>query len=528
MPSNRRYPLSRAACAALSALLGTSLAQAESANANLTGLLALGSVASAGVNVRGDLLLASDGNFYVAASAGGASSVGSILQITPAGTATIVHSLAGADTEGAAPYSGLIQASDGLLYGTTYLGGTKNLGAVYKVTTSGTYTNLFSFTNESQGGFFPYTGLMQLSGGGDLYGTTLRGGANDAGTLYKLTLAGALTTVYTFNGADGRNPEGRLVQGPDGALYGTTLIGGAADRGTIYRLTTAGVLTTLYSFPALGNFNTAGVATNATGANPRSGLTLGSDGNFYGTTYQGGSVGYGTVYRVTPTGSVTVLHNFAGAPGDGAYPLATVSQGPDGSLVGTTEKGGSGGHGVTWRIDPAGNYKVLHPFTSLSVDGNVSYATLLPLNGYYYGISFNDLTYAGGSLFRLELPASGSLPVTLSTSQDSIVLGAPVTLTWSSPTATACTAAGAWADTTVATSGTLAVTPTAAGIYTYILSCVDGANVTRNAYAALTVTTPAAQPVDGGGTGGGGALGGAALALLGGALAFTVRQRRRA
>ena len=532
MRPNSRFPLSRAAlCFALSSVMGAAApAFAASAKVNVTSLLPIGAQASLGNNVRGDLVLGTDGNFYAAASTGGANGYGSIIQFTPAGVGNAIHSLAGPSTEGSSPYAALYQAKDGMLYGTTYLGGEKNLGSIFKVSPAGdVFTNVFSFTNDAQGGFLPYAGLVQ-DASTDLFGTTLRGGPNDAGTVFRLTLGGTLTTIASFDGGNGKNPEGRLAVGPDGALYGTTLIGGADDRGTVFRITSSGTLTTLFSFPALGAFNSKGVAVNTVGANPRAGLLLGADGNFYGTAYQGGASGYGTVFRMTPAGAITVLHSFGGPPEDGSFPLGTVSQMPDGSLVGTTEQGGAVGGGTTWRIDASGNYTLLHSFSSTSNDGRQPYATLLPANGYLYGISFTDATVAGGVFFRLELPTNGTLPVTLAASPETISIGATTTLTWSSPTAATCTTAGGtdgtgWGD-SIATSGTLTLTPPSAGIYNYLLTCTDGAGVNRTTSAQVTVTTPALQPVDGGGDGsGGGAFPLLGLALLGGTLAYSLMRK---
>ncbi len=461
MQPNLRSPLARAAlCFALSTMLGVAApALGASAKINVTSLAQFGVLSSVGAGVRGDLIVASDGNVYAAASSGGASGYGSVVQITPTGTVTAIHSFAGPGTEASTPYAGVIQATDGNLYGTSYFGGANNLGTVYRVTLTGDYTNLYSFDNASQGGFFPYAGLVQ-GPGGDLYGTTLRGGAADAGTVFKISLSGTLTTLVSFDGTNGKNPEGQLVVGADGSLYGTTLIGGDADRGVIFKITPAGVLTKLFSFPSLGAFNTSGVATNAVGANPRAGLKLGADGNFYGTAYQGGPAGYGTVFKSTPAGAVTVVHGFSGPPGDGAFPLSTVSQTADGSFFGTTEQGGALGAGTTWRIDAAGTYQVLHSFTTLLSDGQKPYATLTPGNGVLYGVGFSDSTLGSGVVFRAELPASGAaLPVTLTVTPETMTLGSPATLTWSSPTASSCTATGSWTD-TIATSGSLTVTPT--------------------------------------------------------------------
>lgn len=527
MQLNSRSPLARVAlCFALSTALGAAMpALGASAKINVTPLAQFGVLSTIGSNVRGDLLYANDGNVYATTSSGGASGYGSIVKVTPDGTATALHSFEGPGSAASTPYAGVIQANDGNLYGTSYFGGSRNLGTVYRVTLAGEYTNLYSFDNASQGGFFPYTGLVQ-GPDGDLYGTTLRGGTNDAGTVFRITLSGTLTTIASFDGANGRNPEGHLVVGPDGALYGTTLIGGDADRGVIFKVAN-GTLTKLYSFPALGAFNTAGVATNDVGANPRAGLKLAADGNFYGTAYQGGPAGYGTVFRMTPAGVVSVVHAFAGPPSDGGFPLSTVSQMADGSLVGTTEQGGALGAGTTWRIDPAGTYQLLHSFTTLLSDGQKPYATLTPgPNGLLYGAGFSDSSLGSGVLFRAELaPPGETLPVTLSVSPETMTLGSSATITWSSPTASTCTTSGSWSD-TIATSGSLTVTPTSAGILAYVLTCTDASNVSRVTAASLIVTTPALTPVDAGSDGsGGGSFPILGLVLLGGALAFSLTRK---
>ena len=529
--SARRLPLASLVIALAGATLGASVAEAAATSANLISITALSAATSldltglattGGIATRGDLLLANDGNFYAATSGGGTGSVGAIMRFTPAGAATVLHSLT-SGTEGAVPYAGPIQAADGNLYGTTYLGGTKAQGTVYRMALDGTFATLYTFSSDAKGAFYPYGGLLQGPDGA-LYGTTLRGGTNDAGTVFRITLDGTLSVLHSFNGSDGKNPESDLVLGNDGALYGTTLLGGTADRGTVFKITPTGTLTSLYSFAALGAFNTLGVATNATGSNPRAGLRLGADGNFYGTAYQGGTGGYGTVFKITPAGVLTTLHAFTGSPGDGASPLSKVTQGPDGSLYGTAEKGGYNGSGMAWRINAANQYALLHSFTAQAEDGGTPYSTLLPYNGFVYGISFTDSIGSAGALFKLDEGSGGVLPVAFGLTADTLTLGSSATLTWSSPTAATCTASAGWTD-TIATAGTKVITPSVAGVYNYILSCTDGAGVIRNAYASMYVTAPAAQSVDGGATGGGGAVSLLALGLLGGAAGSLARRR---
>jgi uncharacterized repeat protein (TIGR03803 family) len=527
-PLRARGTVLRIAAATLVILAGATQARAGEPS-NVINVHTLATASGEGANPRGDLLLAPDGNFYGTTSAGGAAGLGSVYKLTPDGTLTTLHSFAGPSEEGSNPYAGLLYAADGNFYGTTYFGGAKQAGTVFRITPAGTFSNLASFNGDSKGAFFPYGGLAQTADG-TFYGTTLRGGANDKGTVFKMDATGAVTVIHEFAVSGGANPEGPLVVGADGALYGTTLLGGPNDRGTIFRITTAGTLTTLYSFSTLSPSNAAGVSTNSDGANPRAGLTRGSDGNFYGSAYQGGVAGVGTVFRITPAGAFTVLHAFTGAPDDGANPLAGVTVAPDGTLYGTTEKGGTG-KGTAWQITAAGAYRVLHQFTGLPVDGAAPYVKLVPLGGYLYGASYAnaesaaDFSLGGaGVIFKLDLGTGGVPPVTLSATPHSIATGGSATLSWSAPDAASCIAGGAWAD-TVGTSGTKALTGTDAGLYTYLLSCTDGAGVVRHAHEHLVVTAPSAQPVDGGAGSGGGAFGGLALLCLGSLGVLTVGRR---
>jgi uncharacterized repeat protein (TIGR03803 family) len=498
--------------AVASVVLQTGAAHARTQEANVIGVVALSSstVTERPTGQRGDLLLANDGNFYFVSSTGGKGG-GAIARIAPDGTLTVLHAFASGD-EGSTSYAKLVQASDGNLYGTTYFGGTERKGAVFKITLSGTYSVLRSLGQGNQDAALPYGGLVQAADG-KLYGTTLRGGSNDKGTVFSITTAGDFAILHNFDGGNGENPEGTLIVGADGNLYGTTLQGGSDNRGTVFRITPTGTLTSVYSFPALGAFNSAGLATNDTGANPRAALLLAADGNYYGTAYQGGSSGYGTVFRVTPSGAVTALHHFAGPGSDGGSPLAGVSQDAAGNLYGTTERGGQTNRGAVWRIDSAGQYGILHSFSGSPVDGNRPYAGILPAGTTLYGVSFADLVAGAGAVFQLDVGSGGVLPVEHSVSPTAINVGSSATLTWSSPTATGCTATGSWTD-TIGISGTLTVTPASAGIYTYVLTCTDGAGVKRNAYTSLSVKAPPAQPVDGGG-GGGGAVSLIGLLLLG-------------
>ena len=231
---------------------------------------------------------------------------------SPAQVLTTLHSFAGGD--GASPlFAGLVQATDGNFYGTTVAGGAYNSGTVFKISFSGTLTTLHSFNGAD--GAASYAGLVQATDG-NFYGTTIAGGASNTGTVFKITPSGTLTTLYSFcsqaNCADGTNPRAGLVQAIDGNFYGTTFGGGANDEGTVFKITPSGGLTTLYSF--------CGQANCADGQHPLAGLIQATDGNFYGTTWYGGANDEGTIFKIPPSGALTTLHSFGYL--DGGYPYA--------------------------------------------------------------------------------------------------------------------------------------------------------------------------------------------------------------
>jgi uncharacterized repeat protein (TIGR03803 family) len=286
---------------------------------------------------------------------------------------TSLYSFTGTN-DGANPVAGLVQGNDGNLYGTTPCGGSNGYGTVFKISTSGVLTNLWSFTG-GNGGAYPQAGLVQGSDG-NFYGTTagffnFYGYTSGHGTVFKISTNGALTSLYSFgsvqdtNGIalDGANPNG-LVQGSDGSFYGTTQGGGTYWYGTVFKISTNGVLTSLYSF---GYYYSNGYL-------PAAGLVQGSDGNFYGTTDDGGTNGYygnfGTVFRISTSGELTTLYEFDTVTAvygynynlDGANPQAAMVQGSDGYFYGTTSGGGSGNDGTVFKISTNGALTSLWTF----------------------------------------------------------------------------------------------------------------------------------------------------------------------
>ncbi|HKE95003.1 MAG TPA: choice-of-anchor tandem repeat GloVer-containing protein [Povalibacter sp.] len=246
------------------------------------------------------------------------------------------------------PRGDLIKGPGGFLYGTTVYGGPANTGTVYRLATDGSFVQLHAFgavtdDHVNAGGAYPQAGVV-FGSDGKLYGTTVYGGAHGGGTIYRLTLneSGSATaeTVHEFSDIDGEkkndggaNSYASLVAGTDGALYGVTQAGGSGGNGTIFRLTSDGQFTTLHDFNAFG----VSVA-NPDGAQPMFRLTSGLDGNLYGATETGGEYGFGTIFRITPTGVFATLHSFGATPDEGLDPIS-VTFGSDGALYGLTQLG---------------------------------------------------------------------------------------------------------------------------------------------------------------------------------------------
>jgi uncharacterized repeat protein (TIGR03803 family) len=293
------------------------------------------------------LVLDTNGDFYGTTMDGGGNLQGTVFKITPAGTLTTLHSFCAESdcADGAYPLAGLVLATSGNFYGTTNEGGANQYGAIFEITPTGKFTSLYSFCSQTNctDGESPYAGLIQATNG-NLYGTTYEGGANQDGTIFEITLAGQFSTFYSFCSvakcADGENPNVGLIQAANGNFYGATSLGGANASGTVFEITTAGTLTTLHSFCAKANC--------ADGASPNA-LVQATSGNFYGTTLNGTTtLNDGTVFEITPTGTLTTLHVFNGT--NGATPVAALLQATNGDFYGTTYGGGAGSDGTVFSL----------------------------------------------------------------------------------------------------------------------------------------------------------------------------------
>lgn len=304
-----------------------------------------------GASPIGELVSDGQGTFYGVTYEGGQYGQGTVFKITAAGTFTTLVNFTGSNTgagRGTNPSAALLLGEDGNLYGTTAYGGANNRGTVFGVTPSGTHTVLVDFDNVTRKGQTP---LARLEQGGDasLYGTTYQGGANFQGTVFKVTLTGNFTTLAEFpastSSSKGARPRGGLVKGPGGFLYGSTRDGGSGGTGTLFKITPSGILTTLYSFAPINS----AANSNPDGANPTVTLTLSSSGALYGTTVSGGTVNYGTVFRVTSDGTLTSLYSFTFDGPTGVYPGYRLVQAASGDFYGVAESGPGGG-GVIYRV----------------------------------------------------------------------------------------------------------------------------------------------------------------------------------
>jgi uncharacterized repeat protein (TIGR03803 family) len=357
----------------------------------------------------GPLVQGRDGNFYGttlyyghhACNYGGC---GTVFKVTPGGVLTNLHLFCANRTcaDGAQPSAGLVLGVDGSFYGTTSAAGANSAGTVFKITRTGMLTTIYAFCAEPNcaDGGVP-SGNLLLAADGNFYGTTTSGGTG-FGTIFKITPSGTLTTLSEFDDSDGSNPFAGLTQTTDGSFYGTTQQGGTYGFGTTFRITQSGVLTLGYSFCSLSDCYD--------GAYPYAALLQASDGNFYGTTTEGGvgsgepNIGAGTVFEMAPNGVVKTLYSFCiqSNCGDGFFPAAGLIQATDGNLYGSTVAGGAHGSGEIFRFASQGKApEIVYNFCSQAdcKDGGAPWGELLQAtNGILYGTTSGGY----GTVFSLN------------------------------------------------------------------------------------------------------------------------------
>jgi uncharacterized repeat protein (TIGR03803 family) len=346
---------------------------ATAAHGQFSVLYYFGTNADDPLNGSGIVAQGRDGNLYGTGFDGGQFGFGAVFKITQAGAVTTLYSFSGLD--GAYPEGGLTLATDGYFYGTT--GSSLAEGTLFKITPGGKLTTLHTFTGTSDGGE-PEAPPIQATDG-NFYGTTTGDGTHSYGTVYKLTPSRTFTTLYQFDITHGAGPVAPLVQGTDGNLYGTTPYGGSDTYGVVFKITTAGKLTVLHNF-----------SDNPDGATPDGGLVQGSDGNFYGTTFRGGTHGFGAIFKMTPAGELTILYSIS--YNQGGYPTAGLVQASDGNFYGANTNGVDNGYGELFRITPNGTFSILYNF-----DGATGSDPESPLLQHTKGVLYGN-ALCGGTL----------------------------------------------------------------------------------------------------------------------------------
>lgn len=314
---------------------------------------------------------------------------GAVFRYEPGGGVNPLYSFS-ASSEGGEPDGSVILSTDGNLYGTAFSGGISLTGNVFKVAPNGAYSVLHQFNGD---GAYPFAAPIEASDNA-LYGTTVWNTGDDEGygTVYKYTPSEGFSTIYDLDSTHGANPTSPVIQATNGNLYGTASAGGTAGCGTMFEITTSGTLLYSYSFQG-----------GAAGCEPIGPLVQASDGNFYGTTLGDATTSnFGTVFRLSKSGNVSVLYNFLGGTADGEYPQAGLVQATDGNLYGTTVDGGTYGNGTIFQITLGGSYTLLYSFpTDVGVN---PYATLVQdTDGLLYGTTYGGGTAGDGALYSLDM-----------------------------------------------------------------------------------------------------------------------------
>ena len=531
-----------------------------------------------------DLVLYTDGNFY-------GSATNTLFKVTPAGAFTTLYTFCPSCPTSPPDAAGLVVGSDGNFYGLT--AAADSMGATFfKMTSAGVFTSLNSSVpgNPADSLYEGDGSKLVLGTDGNFYGAN--SGIGTSGSVFKIAPDGTFTTLYTFSAtggtnetnSDGANPYGRLTQGSDGNFYGTARLGGAYGSGTVFQITPAGVLTSLYSFGAIGT--AAGTpGQNLDGLFPVAGLIQGTDGNFYGGTTSGGQNGIGTLFKISAAGALTALHQFSsatagtltlsinpttitlgqtatltwtssGGQSEGGGPLHSLTFGRDGNLYGFGGEVASATDTV-FQLTPEGLVTTVVPASTSNANGGDPNSLFQTSDGSFYGTTRygNDNgPTPDGTVFKMVLSTASSSPctastnpttnggpwagaevasgtttvtptatgtfvyslscayplptgtvgpqsaqlivnaaatpaptVTLTASPTSVTLGQSSTLTWTSTNSTSCAASGAWSG-SEGLGGSLVVTPSAAGVQSYTLTCT-GAGGSASASASLAVST---------------------------------------
>jgi uncharacterized repeat protein (TIGR03803 family) len=354
-----------------------------------------------GTEPLGGLVADAHSNLYGTTTNGGTYGCGTVFEVLATGQELVLYSFT-CGVDGSNPVAGLVRDPEGNLYGTTFPGGTFGSGTVFELDSTSHEMVLYSFTGIGGDGAEPQAGLI-LDTAGNLYGTTYLGGANGDGTVFEVTAPNQETVLYNFTGgSDGGLPVAGLVRDAQGYVFGTTIYYGNHGCGTLFEVTAPNQGMGLYNFYC-----------GRDGSTPGGGLILDEEGNLYGVTSSGGSNNLGTVFKVTPAGLETVLYNFTGAGSDGASPVGSLVEDPQGNLYGTTASGGdlACDCGIVFKVSSTGEETILYEFTGTEGDGAYPQGGLVLSRalGSLYGTTLygGDLTCnygkGCGTVFKLNL-----------------------------------------------------------------------------------------------------------------------------
>jgi uncharacterized repeat protein (TIGR03803 family) len=414
----------------------------------------------------------------------------------PGGTFTTLYSFSGLAADGGEPAAGLVQAPDGNLYGTTTVGGANGIGTTFRITLAGALTTLHSFDPDADGNT-PYAALA-IASDGKLYGTLSQGAYNSSsglyagGTIFSISTAGIYSNIASLpaSGALGSSPSARLLQATDGSLYGTTSAGGNNGQGTLFRYNASSGLTALYHF------------TLADGV-PLYGLVE-SSGMLYGVTFPD-TTGYGELFSLTLPGHVfSALFSFTGNS-NGGLPATALSPAGNGALFGTTQSAGSADTGTLFQLNSPSPLATLYNFPSGSINTYTDAALLEGSDGNFYDAVIFDSTVGlnasqldgAGTLFRLAPSQSVAPPVTLTSSAATVSVNQAFTLSWSvapgSLTAQQCFASSSlpsWTGNKGIT-GTQSITLSETGTYVFGLTCGGSVSATATVTAGQSLKASA-------------------------------------
>ncbi len=362
-----------------------------------------------GISPSGSLILVGSGTLYGTMADGALSNSGTVFGVDTDGSGfRVLHAFAGFTGDGSGPVASVIADAPGYLYGTTSLGGASNTGTVFRIRPDGTgFQLLHTFVGGPNDGAAPGSAMVPDQSG-NLYGTTWTGGAANGGTIFRLRTDGSgFQILHAFQGgaADGLVPGAALILDGSGNLYGTTVEGGAATVGTVFRMRVDGS-----GFQLLHTF---GYDSTSNGALPYASLLLDGLGNLYGTTIGGGATNWGTVFKLRTDGTgFHLLHTFVGGD-DGISPGGFLTTDGSGTFFGTTEIGGPSHSGTIFRISSDGTgYQVLHAFTGAIEDGIPSTEGGTPSAVVYgfgnlYGTTQFGGPLGGGTVFSIKTDGAG-------------------------------------------------------------------------------------------------------------------------